>query len=531
MSSESQSGGDGQNTTTRRTFLKGAGAAGAAVAVGAGGATAASGWKSGREDIDFGNDFVQNPYFAEGTLTRAKHRAKWGLDRDALVYYEDNNGDKTALPGYVPTEDTENVVTLRADYVDAPALSVFPRDEKYDATGDGDAETDVTALDATHYTTADATNGTITVADADRAVSPALHVSTSGLAAGETVTATFDKVDIQSDAAKRIFAGIVSIAQLDSSVTVELVARDDDGDEKIMKAVAGGDTTQTDVFASAAGDGIVFGQRNADLTTDGSGDGNFDTISEFEVRISASGSAGDAALTLTGLDIERKSLWKWGSYLKNEGTDDEKRVERTRPSGEFTVTSLATLGDTFHGDDVVFHNVEQPMRYTLAKSDEAFEYQFTEATQYQGYDYKFQIRGKQKVPQAIDLTHTALEWLDIVDIPTSRYTEVWTATGVGDTDFADIADSSKTSHAGAYDAEAATVTLQASGSAGVTDAYGATVLVTEGEKSAILDTSTSGSGGAPPTASGGMFSGILGWAAGGLAGLLAIVAGIKRGYL
>lgn len=533
MSSEPDSGSDAltQKQMPRRQFLVGAGTAAAAVATGAGSAAAqSSGWTTGRDGINFGNDFVQNPYFAEADLTRAKHRAKWGLTRDDLVFYEDNNGDKAELPGYVPTEDTANVVSLRADKIDAPGLSVFPRSTSYDADGDGDAETAVTALDATHYTTTGATNGSITVADADRDVSPALRVTTSGLADGETVKATFTDVDIQSDAAKRIFAGITSLLQLDANVTVEFVARDDDGDEKVQKAVAGGDTSTTGVFASSTGNGKVFGNRTADLSTVGSGDGSFDSISEFEIRVSASGGAGNADLVLTGLDIERKSLWSFGSYVKNEGSDDEKTVERTHPSGTFTVTSLDTLGSTFTADDVVFYDVKQPMRYTLAESTQPFEYRFVEATQYQGYDWKFEIRGKQRVPQAIDLTHTALEWLDLVDIPTNRFVEVWTANGVDSTDFGDIADSSKTTHSGAYDAEGVEVTLQSSASAGVTNAYGATVLVVDDEKTAIQDTS-GGGGGAAPASGGGMDSGILGVLGGGLTALLALFAGIKKGLV
>ena len=533
MSSEPDSGSDAltQKQMPRRQFLAGAGAAGAAVAMGAGSAAAqTSGWTTGRGGINFDNDFVQNPYFAEGDLTRAKHRAKWGLTRDDLVFYEDNNGDKAELPGYVPTEDTANVVTLRADKIDAPGLSVFPRGQQYDASGDGEAETDVTALDAEHYTTSSATNGSITVADADSDVSPALRVSTSGLADGETVTATFSDVNIQSDAAKRIFAGIASLPQLDANVTVEFVARDDDGDEKVQKAVAGGDTSTTGVFAASTGNGFVFGDRNADLPTAGSGDGNFDSITEFEIRVSASGGAGDAEVVLTGLDIERKSLWSFGSYVENEGSDDEKTVERTHPSGEFTVTSLDTLGSTFTADDVVFYDVRQPMRYTLAASSEPFEFRFVEATQYQGYDWKFQIRGKQRVPQAIDITHTALEWLDVVDVPTNRFVEVWTANGVDSTDFGDIADSSKTTHTGAYDAEGAQVTLQSSASAGVTNGYGATVLVVDDEKTAIEDTSGGGGGGAAPASGGGM-DGILGVLGGGVTALVALFASIKKGLI
>ncbi|MFC7137545.1 hypothetical protein ACFQRB_16095 [Halobaculum litoreum] len=266
---------------------------------------------------------------------------EWGADDDALTAYEDDSGEKAMLPGYVPREDTENVVTLRADKFDFQGGREFPRGEKYDADSDGDADEDVSALDQTHWSTTDATNGTVSVSNADLDVEKALTVSSSSVAGGETVTAAFSDFALSDAAEKRYLQFVVNVEALTSGATVEVAVLDDDGDEKVVSASPGADTSTASVFAAATGSGIVLQQRLADLTTNANGDGTFDSLDSVEVRIKDA----DATVTFTALDVERKSRWTFGSYLANEDTDSEERTKRYEPGpGDFTVTGLDTLG-------------------------------------------------------------------------------------------------------------------------------------------------------------------------------------------
>jgi len=522
---------DSFEPTTRRTFLKGVGVTAATVAT-AGAANAQTTtpdgpeWATGRDGVDWTSNYVQNPYIAEGTLTRARHRMKWGTDEDSLAFYEDDSGEKAELGGHVPREDTENAITLRADKFDFSSAREFPRGETYDGDGDGDADEDVSALDATHWTTTGATNGSVSVTDADLDVESALTVASDAVADGETVTASFSDVSLSDAAAKRYLQFVVNVDTLTSGATVEVAIVDDDGDEKVVTASPGADTSTASVFAAATGDGIVLQQRLADLSTTANGDGSFDSIDSVEVRVLDA----DATVTFTALDVERKSRWTFGSYLKNEDTDDEERVKRYEPGpGNFTVTGLDTLGDTLAAEGAVLHDVSQPFRYTLAESTLDYKFRFVEATEYPGYDYVFEQRGKWSVPTAIDLTHSGLTMMDEVAVPPGRFKSVWTAAGVEDTAFADLDDDTdKTYHGGAYDSEGADAELRSSVTADTVFAYGADVLVTESNREgAVADDAPSGAGGAAPAENSGgnsmwIFGGLLG-------GIGAFLAGLRRG--
>ena len=494
---------DADGKLTRRRFLQTAAVAGAATAAsGSAAATetpTATSWEAGGDALDWSSAYVQNPYIEEGALVRARHRMQWGTDDEALRAYEDDNGDKSMLPGYVPRDDTENVLTVRADKFDFPAATKFPRGETYDGDGDGTADEEVTALDATHWTGTNSTNGTVSISDADLDVNNALTVSSSSVPSGETVTATFSDVSIADSPSKRFLQFVINVSTLESGATVEVVVIDDDGDEKVASASPGADTTTASVFADATGDGYVLQQRLADLPTVANGDGAFDSIDSVEVRISNA----NATVTLTALDVEAKSRWLFGSYLANEGTDSEERVKRYEPgSGMFTVTGLDTLGDGLGHEDAVIHDVEQPFRYTLEASSYDYEHRFREATDYPGFSWLFEQRGKFEVPTAIELTHSGLTMYDMAAVPANRYKEVWTASGIEDTAFDDLDDDTdKTYHGSSYDSEGKEVTLISSPTGATVYGYGASVLATDDNKSGAM-AAPSGGGAAPAEQSG-----------------------------
>jgi hypothetical protein len=456
MSSEPNSGSDEltQQTMPRRQFLVGAGATAAAVAGGAGGAMAASdNWETVKTGLNFGSGYVPGPYFAEDGLEKEKHKLVWGTDDAALVAYEDDSGEKASLPGVVDCEDTENVVTLRADRLEAPDLYEFPRGESYDSDGDGDDDSNVYALDPTHWTTTGATNGSISVASGSSPVAHSLHVSTSSVASGETVSAEFTDVSVTSDPEKRYLQGVVNANSLTSGVVVTLAFIDEDGDRKELTIDPSGDASTAGVIAATTAQGIVFQQRAGDLPTVANGDGTWSGTETVRIEVSEA----DADVEFTALNAEKMSTWGFGSYLKNEDTDDETRVERTRPSGEFTVTSLDTLDEALTVEDAVFYRVKIPVRYPLAETTEEIRYKFEEATDRPGYDYILTLEADQVVPNAYDLTHNGPVFEEVVSMPSGRYIDVKTASGVGNVEFGEVGDNAWTSHGSAFDSEGATV--------------------------------------------------------------------------
>ncbi|MFC7087915.1 hypothetical protein ACFQI5_13545 [Mammaliicoccus vitulinus] len=182
----------------------------------------------------------------------------------------------------------------------------------------------------------------------------------------------------------------MNVEALTSGATVEVAVLDDDGDEKVVSASPGADTSTDSVFAAATGSGFVLQQRLADLSTNANGDGSFDSLDSVEVRISEA----DATVTFTALDVERKSRWTFGSYLDAEDTDSESREKRYEPVRELHRHRAGHAGGRPRGESAVIHDVTQPFRYTLADSTLDYMYRFVEASDYPGYDYVFEQRGK-----------------------------------------------------------------------------------------------------------------------------------------
>lgn len=484
----SDDGEQAERTMPRRQFLVGAGAAAGALAVGTGDALAQTdGWTDGKSGLDFSSQYVPGAYFSE-TLTKEKHLMAWGVDDDALAAYEDDSGNKATLAGHVDRSDTENVVTLRADKLDVPDFYAFPRGEQYDESGDGDANTNVYALDPTHWTTTDATNGTISLGTGDTHVDHSLRVSTSSIASGETVSAEFTDVSVTSDPEKRFLQGVVNVDQLTSGAVVTLAFVDGDGDRKELTFDPSGDASTDGVVATSTGNGVVFQQRAGDLSTVANGDGSWDGTEKVVLEVSEA----DADVTFTALNAEKMTTWSFGSYLNNEDTDDETRVERTRPSGEFTVTGLDTVSDALADDAAVFYDVQVPMRYPLAESTERFRYQIEEATERPNYDYKATLEGDVVIRNAYDLSHASPSFQAEVSMPSSRYLNVETASGVEDVAFGDVGDSSWSDHTSAFDSEGATVTFADAVQPGTVHRVSFTVLWTSDNESAA--TSSSGGG-------------------------------------
>lgn len=495
---------------TRRTFM--AGAAGTAVAATAGTASAAETttaeppeWQEGRSGLNWSSAYVPNPRFA-ATLEKAKHRTTWGTDDAALLDYENDSGNRDSLGGDVVRKDTENILSFRADKLEFPDASAFPRGATYDHDSDsGTEEKPVSALDATHWSTTDSGSGTITVSDADIDVSPALEVSTSGVAAGETAMATLDlsswNAVVDDDAAKRYAQAIVNTVSLSASAVVEVAFIDSDGDEKILKIDSGATVSDADVIATTTGYGQTIQQRFGDLPTVANGDGSYDDTKLVEIRVSEA----DATVQFPALNAEKMGRWTFGSYLQNEDTDNEERTKRYEPSGTVTATDLGTFSDALTVEDAVFYDLTYDVRVDMEGSALDYEYRFHDATERVGYDSILEWRGKAVLPSQYDLNWQSPAYEEDVQVPGERYATVETVTGVEDVAFEDIDDSSWSSHGGQFDREGATVSHIDPASVGEVVGHREEVLLTESNRKEVEDTSASasGGGGAPAPDSGG----------------------------
>jgi len=166
---------------TRRTFIKGAGASAAIAATGATSAAAQDtttdepAWNRAGPELAHA---VHAKPVLRGRAGEGKAPRR-GADDDALRAYENDSGEKDELGAVVDREDTENVITARADKLAFPDADAFPRGAMYDEIGDGDENAEVSALDPTHWSTSDATNGSISVSDPGRDVH-SLRLSTRG---------------------------------------------------------------------------------------------------------------------------------------------------------------------------------------------------------------------------------------------------------------------------------------------------------------------------------------------------------------
>jgi hypothetical protein len=162
-------------------------------------------------------EYTPDPWLA-GDAEIAEHKGSWDL-----LDYQPNSGDPQSLSEHGgalarrPTEgEAHNPIMFRADRIITTEFTDFPRGVTR-ADGDGGTE-DVSALDASEWTT----SGTeISVTDDG----DALNISTSGLSAGVSATATFDNVTISSGEPRKILQLVANLAALgtDGKIRIRVV--------------------------------------------------------------------------------------------------------------------------------------------------------------------------------------------------------------------------------------------------------------------------------------------------------------------
>ncbi|QHS17200.1 twin-arginine translocation signal domain-containing protein [haloarchaeon 3A1-DGR] len=440
--SKSNSGSDAQATNfpsgptgpsapavSRRTFMKGIGAAAAASVVGAGTVSA-------QAALNFESGLVQAPYL-EGTVTvetvhvgGTTRDGEDDIDSMGVLDYIADDGSLASLKDagtvIAPREDEStphNPVTLRADRIDAEDFRSFPRGETYDEDGDGDAETDVSALDATHWTTdASGSTGTIDVTDAD----DALSVVVSGQASGDVATATFTDFSIGDGEQRKYLQLVANVNSLPSGTSATLSVIDEDGDAKAFDIDPSADPDANTTIATATGSGQVFQVQLGEISTSGSGDGTFANIEKVELSVSDA----DLDVELHALNLDRETQWSFGTNEYTNSDDELETQTLHEPNGEFSIVGIDDVSVPLA--EATLRNVTSDVRVEASEipADDVNS-EFSDASDYGGYSDLHETIFGFDLPSAYEISWAISSMMDEIRFHSGdRYLSAEFATGL-----------------------------------------------------------------------------------------------------
>jgi hypothetical protein len=385
--------------------------------------------------LDFSSDLTPNPWLT-GTATIETITSEM-----TDLGYIDNNGDAVSLADagavVAPREDEDtphNPVRIRADMIASTEYTAFPRGETYDERGDGDAETDVRAVDSTHWTTDEAgTAGSITVEDADE---DALRISTTGQTAGDSAIATFTDFTIGDGEARRYLQLVANIATLEAGAVVTVRVRDAASNTVEAMIDPSGDVSNDEIIATAQADGVAYQTQLGNLT----GGTNLDTIEEFEIEIAEA----NADVVFEGINLERESQWNFGER-EFVNADDELETKTMRePVGYTGISSVDDLRESFPEAEIggVEYDVEFRAEGTPT---EWWDIEVSEAER-SDYPQRVEIAGGFEIPTAYELSISIDDLFGMRRLASSRYDSWEFATGLDELpDLDDVEDISWTS--------------------------------------------------------------------------------------
>ena len=382
-----------------------AGAAGLAMAAGVGTASAQS-----STVLDYSSDLTPAPW-----LTGSATIETITPEMSDLGYINDegenvNLNDAGAI--VAPREDEEtphNPVRIRADRIASGEYTDFPRGETYDEDSDGEAETDVRAVDATHWTTDESGSaGTMTVEDASE---DALRVSTSGQTAGDTAITTFTDFTIGDGEARRYLQLVQNIDLLESGAIVTVRIRDAAGNTVEAMIDPSGDTSNDEIIAVEQGTGVAYQTQLGDLT----GGTDLDTIEELEIEVAEA----NADVVFHGINLERESRWSYGTREFVNADDEIETKTMREPVGYTGIASVDDLRETFPDADingveydVEFHAEETPTDWWDIEVSEAERSDFPQ---------RLEIAGGFEIPSAYELSISIDNLFGMRRLADSRY--------------------------------------------------------------------------------------------------------------
>lgn len=504
---------DLDRSVSRRAFLAGVGTAAATVAT--------TGVGAAQESSDAVPNF-ESEYTPIPQVTGAQFRVgAHDATEMSRLDYVDNDGNVQSFTeefGAVlaPDPDDEdqphNPVGFHPSRIRTEEYTAFPRGETYDENGDGDANTDVRAVDSTHWSTdASGSTGSITVSDVD---DDALGISTSGQASGDVATATFTDFTIDSGEARKMLQLVLDVDTLESGAVVDVKVVDASGASVVASIDPNADGSADATIATAQGTGIVYQVEIGQL----SGGTDLDTLEEIVVEVSEA----NADLTVHGINLELDSEWSFGTREVYD-SQDEQVVEETlvEPAGMTWITSLSSLTEQFGSATFVDLEYQVEVRADEAPIDnwdvEVSDVERSESTK------KFHMVGGLEMPGGlyeVDVVQAGT-LVDEVRHPDSVYQSVEYAHSlselptVDDVDDVEWTDATTVLENGDSGTEVEVSTTVSAG-----DTIGLNYDLRESESIVSAMVASAGGGGAAPQSGGGFMSSIWGWVTAGLTGVV-----------
>lgn len=372
------------------------------------------------QEIDYESDATPNVAI-ETTVTVDEVEPGWGPTE-----YEGNNGELQELPAHV-NDSVENPASLVATHINEEEFTAFPNAGEEDSASwvDSSEWSADSSLQVTETTTAPSVD--------------ALNFATDGsMTAGDSASATFENVSINSDEERRYLQLAADVNTLGNDSSVEVRITDEDGDYKRVLIDGENSSDEKDVLASSEVDGAVSQVQLGELETHNvtGSDGTFNNIDSVDVVAND----GEADVSFALMNAERMSTYTFGEQRYDSDGDGEMDDTRTitEPQGEYAVTGIDTLGSTF--DDATFRNVDYELTFSASDLEDANDAQveFAEAESYPSFDWFGTHSYRLSLPDAYALSYSGSELVFTGDLPEDRYQVVQVAEGVGDTEFANV---------------------------------------------------------------------------------------------
>lgn len=410
--------------TRRRAMQMGA----AAIAAGAGAGSAAAQQTeeddlNGEVTLDFEAELAHSG-FVDASYTVVSHEADMG----DLGYVNDSN-EPVSLADHgfrLRTADDGNAINpvkIRAKDIKTTEYTAFPRGVQYDSDGDGTDDTDVRAVDQTHWSTdASGSTGSISVTNGDH---DSLVVDVTGQAAGDVAIARFTDFSI-TDGMSRKWLQLVQDFSFDSGAIVEFRIEDSTGAQVVAKNDPNGDASTHGVLTSQAGVSQVTEARVGELEQAQST--TLDDIVALEIAVLDS----NATMTLNGINLDKSERWTFGKqeFINSDSEVDTRVV--TEPAGKFGVMTIdddqrddVFTGEAIDGKDLLLEQHAEDMasgsiwarvKDTPDTYDEPKE-----------LEWYFEFQG----PSAYDLEGGSYDgslW-EIAEFPPGRYVSLAAASG------------------------------------------------------------------------------------------------------
>jgi len=434
-------------------------------------------------EVNHGADATPDPTLS-ATVEKDVHDTAWS---SALTYEADDGSMKT-LNGEV-NSSVDNPYGFVASDLNFSDAGVFPS-----------AKSDVSMLEAAEWSVDESgTAGSASVTDTRTAPDvEAVNLATSSQTSGDTATFTADNFSITSDEQKRHLQVVLDVNTLDSGASAEVQVVDEDGDMKVAEIDASRSSGE-DLIANSTGEGIIYQTQLGDLSTEGSGDGDFNNIQRVDVVVSDA----NADVDISAINLERMSTWTFGTKLADTDSDDDlEEVDHveTREGGTLAIHDL----DTVQFDDADIMGLTVDIRVNasdLGSEDVELNTTVDDGNTYPNFHGTTTLYYRFELPDAYELSFSDERLVDEQTVPESRVMSVEYAEDTGTTEFGQI--DSWTDKTSLYSGEGTTAEIDYTIHSGQTAVLKYQFKLTESEFDAIQSSSSGGGGGVLASGGGG----------------------------